>query len=370
MKDKPVKGRRGVIFKRISVSMVVILILFSCVFLYTSYSTQKRQLIDLKKSLGISLTTSLRDTIDFATLLNPLSLERIVDHYGGTEGVDEILIMDSNFEIQASKFKDRIGKIWSDPIIDELNGAEDVISTQGGGSLTFATPIMEGKEKIGYAVITLSTLKENQAIYIFLFRMIILTILALGACVFLSVWIARRISDPVYKLKEGADLISRGELDLKIDIESNDEIGDLAGSFNQMAANLKKSYADIKREKENILETIRLFSKVLGKVIAGEKGASIDIEKLHDETKLLGEGINSLIAFIGLYTNDLETIKEESTSALSYIESSLERIVNENDYSVRIDVEKLRGEYKPIGTYINRLMDISQRTKGQGKKNG
>ena len=43
-----------------------------------------------------------------------------------------------------------------------------------------------------------------------------------------ATWLAKRITTPIEKLVDGTKHISRGEFDLKIDINSQDEIGNLA----------------------------------------------------------------------------------------------------------------------------------------------
>ncbi len=59
---------------------------------------------------------------------------------------------------------------------------------------------------------------------------------------FLSVIVALRFSNnlnnKLVKLKEGADLIGKGELEHKININSNDELGLLAKAFNKMGDNI------------------------------------------------------------------------------------------------------------------------------------
>ena len=57
--------------------------------------------------------------------------------------------------------------------------------------------------------------------------------------------VARRISRPVQQLAEGAAAISRGELDLRIEPASDDEIGRLAVAFNHMAEQLRQQRAAV-----------------------------------------------------------------------------------------------------------------------------
>jgi PAS domain S-box-containing protein len=57
--------------------------------------------------------------------------------------------------------------------------------------------------------------------------------------------VARRISRPMQQLAEGAAAISRGELDLRIEPTTDDEIGRLAVAFNHMAAQLRQQRTDL-----------------------------------------------------------------------------------------------------------------------------
>jgi len=58
-------------------------------------------------------------------------------------------------------------------------------------------------------------------------------------------FLSRGIVKPIKKLKSGLDNVARGDLDYKVNINSKDEIGQLASAFNQMAKDLKRSRMDI-----------------------------------------------------------------------------------------------------------------------------
>ncbi|MFH0790685.1 MAG: HD domain-containing phosphohydrolase [Candidatus Omnitrophota bacterium] len=57
----------------------------------------------------------------------------------------------------------------------------------------------------------------------------------------LGILISRRITGPIKKLVEGTGHISEGELSFRIEVKGNDEISELAKSFNQMTASLFES---------------------------------------------------------------------------------------------------------------------------------
>ena len=68
------------------------------------------------------------------------------------------------------------------------------------------------------------------------------------------------ISVPLLKLKKAATEIYKGNFNIKADIDSNDEIGDLANVFNKMTSQIQKSMNDLKDSEEKyrtILENIQ-----------------------------------------------------------------------------------------------------------------
>ena len=62
--------------------------------------------------------------------------------------------------------------------------------------------------------------------------------------------ISRFINAPIKKLTKGVSQIALGNLDMKIDIDSKDEIGQLAKTFNKMTSDLKKSIDENVHERE------------------------------------------------------------------------------------------------------------------------
>ncbi len=67
------------------------------------------------------------------------------------------------------------------------------------------------------------------------------TIMATLVGIILMLVAVRRVTNPLYKLLKATKEIGKGNLDYQINIDTNDEIGELAKSFNLMAINLKDS---------------------------------------------------------------------------------------------------------------------------------
>ena len=86
-----------------------------------------------------------------------------------------------------------------------------------------------------------------------------ITLLGTLASMMLSYLLSKRISGPIEKLAIASRAIAVGNLEAKVDVISNDELGDLAKTFNTMASSLKKRDEQLKEFTQNkIMESERL----------------------------------------------------------------------------------------------------------------
>ncbi len=88
------------------------------------------------------------------------------------------------------------------------------------------------------------------------------SVLVLCAAIFLSTIIAKRISKPIITLQMAALKLGRGDMETRVSINKNDEIGDLANAFNKMAQSLDRTTVS-KDYMENILASMTDFLIVL-----------------------------------------------------------------------------------------------------------
>ncbi len=67
-----------------------------------------------------------------------------------------------------------------------------------------------------------------------------------------SFFISKSITKPIISLKQDVEHIDKGQLDGKIRITSNDEVGELANVFKQMIHALKKSRVKIENNSHDL----------------------------------------------------------------------------------------------------------------------
>jgi methyl-accepting chemotaxis protein len=114
----------------------------------------------------------------------------------------------------------------------------------------------------------------------------------------LGLFIAQLLSKPIQQVVEAADKIAKGDLDVKITLELQDEVGALANAFNEMA--------------ENINEVMNNINNAAEQVAAGSKQVS-------DSSMTLSQGATEQASSIEELTASIEEIssqtKQNATSA-------------------------------------------------------
>jgi len=151
------------------------------------------------------------------------------------------------------------GKIMAhtDPLqiekMDSTLGMEKALKAEGVASQTFfqamaiidfASPVYLGKNKVAIARVGFSRDKLQELVSQSLSR----TRLRIYGVGFMSVFIgliialfmARTMTRPIQILSRGSAEIGKGNFDYKLDVTRSDELGQLAGTFNKMAEQLKQ----------------------------------------------------------------------------------------------------------------------------------
>ena len=93
----------------------------------------------------------------------------------------------------------------------------------------------------------------------------IIAIIILTIVNFKSKSLAEVITNPILKLKNDVEVISKGDLDYKAQVIGNDEISDLANSFNDMTSSLKTYIKDVTNltvEKERTGVELNIATKI------------------------------------------------------------------------------------------------------------
>ncbi len=111
--------------------------------------------------------------------------------------------------------------------------------------------------------------------------------------------IAKSIAGPIDKLRKGAKIIGSGNLDYKIGLASNDEVGQLSQAFDTMAQNLKKtttSIYDLNKEiaERKRVETERERTLIWQQEVSALQQSLLAPVMLEKKLKMITDGITTI----------------------------------------------------------------------------
>ncbi len=207
--------------------------------------------------------------------------------------------------------------------------------------------------------------------------LILITLLVVFAASWMGIYLARQITVPVQKLAEGTEKVASGDLDVRLDYRSDDEFGDLVGSFNRMTADLKemkKNLEDANVSLSATFEELRRRSRFIETILTNISTGVIVIDKA-GRIAMINKVAERLLA---IKTDKVlgkpykEVVREEHYEAVRtlsrdvgempgrQVERQVDLTVGGKEVSLRVSVTALRGD---DGEYLGLVVafdDLSQ----------
>jgi len=191
----------------------------------------------------------------------------------------EAYLVDSNYKmLTSSRFKEhRNPDIYvktkaTQDVFSGISGTNEYLDYRNVKVFGSYSPIEFKNQK--WAVIAEIDVEEAMVSIYTLRNSIILLSIIVSLFIFVLVYIiSRKISLPVIKLKQAAEIIASGNYTIQIENDSNDEIGELTEAFNQMSEKIKIQTQELKYEKEK-----RITSMIDGQEIERQRLS----RELHD----------------------------------------------------------------------------------------
>ncbi|WP_205684250.1 sensor histidine kinase [Clostridium formicaceticum] len=236
-----------------------------------------------------------------------------------------------------------------------------VVPVQNKYLVVYSSPVLGVGERIGMirCVLDYSEVFSSSKD---LLKMINTLILIIFGTIFLfMLLLSKRVSEPIEKLTEATKEIAEGKFDVKIDVNSHDEVGELAESFVKMSKQIKQQIDMIAFDRDNLkkLEGFRkaFFDNVTHEmktpltIISGYCQILIDqnfqdSQLLHKSIKKIkkeSENMNKMVLQL------LEVSKEKSSKSVKNTEEVyLSQVVDSacRDMKIKADKYKIAIERK------------------------
>ena len=260
--------------------------------------------------------------------------------------------------------------VFSNSVPSEVIGRVSVSYIIPKGFVDKLRSIADASEQYGKIKFLKNPIKSNYIITLSIVTLVI---------IFLATWfgltLAKGITDPIQDLVQATNRITQGDLDSRIDIEADDEIGLLVKSFNQMTKDLKKSKDSVEKANINLEQRRKYMETVLRNVSAGvisvDKYGMITTinnaaEKMFDikAEKVLFQNYRDLMIpeHLSLVDEFLQEMKENNESLL---EKQLEVMLKDKAITVLLTITTIQDEESTDSGMVAVFEDLTQLQKAE-----
>ncbi|MFZ2396342.1 MAG: ATP-binding protein [Smithella sp.] len=260
--------------------------------------------------------------------------------------------------------------VFSSALPSEVIGRVSVSYIIPKGFVDKLRSIADASEQYGKIKLLKNPIKSNYIITLSIVTLVI---------IFLATWfgltLAKGITDPIQDLVLATNRITQGDLDSRINIEADDEIGLLVKSFNQMTVDLKKSKNSVEEANINLEQRRKYMETVLRNVSAGvisvDKAGMITTinraaEKMFDikAERVLFQNYRDLMMpeHLSLVDEFLQEMKENNESVL---EKQLEVMLKEKAITVLLTITTIHDEEGNDSGIVIVFEDLTQLQKAE-----
>ena len=299
-------------FSAISIILVLTVIVGTSAFMFIF---ERRFLMNEVKKNEISMVNSFAEISKQAYVIEDdlLLLNFIQLNLMRSPAVSYALFEDSDGKIKAHNEASFLGTKEDSDIAGKARKADSICSQyyrdrDGYWIYDISQPVVLDQVKIGVVRLGFyeyildnkigSALSNTRA------RILGVGLVALSFGIVMALIMANMITKPIEKLSQGVRRIGEGELNLHIDVDTKDEIGELAGEFNRMAVKLKELdemkddfVSSVSHELRSPLTSIQGYVKLVNQ---GKAGAINDRQKEYlsiaqNNTARLARFINDIL---------------------------------------------------------------------------
>lgn len=306
----------------------------------------------------------------------------------------------------SSRNAEEVGKSLNDVIGDQIETGKittmaatgqpfnTAITMNGKGTQAYGFPLDAGAET-WQSITFIESSEVNKATSTIILLLSGMTLVALVIVVLVITVITNSKLKPIVTLVTAAEDISKGHLDLDLQVKSKDEIGVLANVFNDTAATLKLMIGDISRVlnsiankdldvksdveytgdfakiKESMVNIIDNMNEVVSNISESADQVSGGAEQVSSGSQALSQGateqagaIEELSATISEISEQVKHTATNSVEASNRTSQSAEDITmcNEQMKQLALSMDKINESSNSIGKIIKTIEDIAFQT--------
>jgi methyl-accepting chemotaxis protein len=227
-----------------------------------------------------------------------------------------------------------------------------------GGGTEDATACVASFEHWGWAVGTGISFREAMGPYNSMRNEIGIVFGAVGVCIILGVWVAvsQLYSKPVKSLVRTSEALAEGDVEQRIDIKSNDELGELGAAYSGVVDYLKEMAAVSQRiaggdltvevkprsERDALGHAMRQMTDRQRELIAKVKGTAVSVSeaskqlsKAAEQTAQATQQITATIQQVARGAGEQSTSLQQTASSMDQLTRAIEQIAGGSQEQAR-----------------------------------
>lgn len=298
------------------VSIMLTLLLLTMITLFALNQMSQTKLVREIQESSSAVSEILQMSVEDLTSETEVETSRLAEYLKEVrkKGVSEINIINTEGEIIDSSDPDKIGtKRDLQKLEKGLKAApgKKGAATSSLKQYNLVVPVIVGDEQLGYVEINLLLDNIREIQHDNFVRRFIATVIIFGLGMILIIFLAKRYTHPIQRLAINVRKVATGDLSVTVPVESSDEIGELAESFNEMVVQLREreTLEARLREAEHLSRVGQLASGIAHEIRNPLNYISLAIDHLKSE---MTDASPEKLAEIEKIT---DTIKEEVRKA-------------------------------------------------------
>ena len=274
-----------------------------------------------------------------------------------TDADGNIVTEESSLEI-SNTFKQVITDVMSG------NSGSGKISYDGTTYYASYTTIPLAGESDSWSLITLH--KKSTAMSMvnsLLFVTVIISIVVIAIAIFIVIYLARKLTTPVVSMTELMKEASEGDFSIKADESSQNEVGQLAQSFNVMAGKISGVLVHMMDSTKELLDCSGKLQDIEANVVT----LSSTLNEISNGTERQTTDVNSVVERMGEMEDKFSELKSKSGNLLDEAEHTItsgkEGAIGINQLeaqngSVEKNVNLSYEKIKTLETHSSKISDI------------
>ncbi|HCS30569.1 MAG TPA: cell wall metabolism sensor histidine kinase WalK [Enterococcus sp.] len=325
-------------------------------------------------NVAYMVSSELSNQDDTDTTTTNASIQRFLENDNNSE-IIEMRVVDEKGIVRATtnvNDQSAIGKRNDYRDMDDftVKSFVTVDSTTGNRVQINVQPIQSptGDAVIGALYIKSNLEKEYAQINDIAVIFISASLIAACISMVIALFVARSITQPIGEMRQQALRIARGDYSGKVAIHAQDELGQLADTFNQLAEQIEETQEAIESERNRLNSVLSHMTDGViatdrrGKVITINEMALSLLDKKNEE-EAIGQSILDLLEIGEEYT--LRTLLESSNEMLLHRSSSE---VESGQLILRVDFSMIRRDSGFISGIVAVIHDVTEQEKTEKER--